>query len=144
MKTSKILLVIASVLCSFSIWGETYKAEDVFIDGTKWEYRSYGFNSLGTTTIREVPYSSYNELDGVTSVGGYQCYKLWNHIITPDKEEKTFIAFLRVEDNKVYFTPDDTDINWYLMYDFSLEPGEECIIYKYYNQSGQVWPVPLN
>lgn len=53
---------------------------------------------------------------------------------TINKENsKKFIAYIKADGEKVYFSiPTDPD-TWYLMYDFGLQPGEGCRIWQFYN-----------
>lgn len=45
--------------------------------------------------------------------------------------EKEFVAYAKIEGEKVYFNLDDVEKSeWYLLYDFGMKVGDECDIYS--------------
>lgn len=112
----KLLLFILLALPMFA------RAKMFYKDGMVWVVER-GSCQPGIPHITET-----FELDGIATIDGIEALQLFQ---TSGSESRSLTMFLRVDDQKVYFrlnTPEATE--WYLLYDFSLQPGEGCDIFN--------------
>lgn len=112
---------IFAVLAMF--WPFMANAEVYFQDGMKWTMRVYS-----STTPEGVSAIETVMLDGVTETDGCKVAKLYASSDLSDCEP-TLVALVRTEGERVYFRSSSDSDEWYLMYDFGLNPGEGCYVY---------------
>lgn len=112
---SFILLILAFISLSMN-------SQNLFTDGMKWRTLIYGthehevVNSIEIVTIEKT-------LDE-------NCFNMYRSY-EDNTSDRELIAVIKTEDSKVYFTPNGfKSSEWYLLYDFSLKPGEGCFIYN--------------
>lgn len=65
------------------------------------------------------------KINGTENIGGYEALKVVSG------SENNFVAYLRTEGDRVYFSMDGKADSWRLAYDFGLQPGDECDIYLF-------------
>ncbi len=128
MNRFRITLFVIIMMALFPI----ANAENAYVDGTVWDVQTCGIIfpiiSYGSATYK---------LDGVREIGGYEAMQLYQ--LYPDYDPK-FIAFVRTEDDKVYFTNNEENPEWYLCFDFGMKPGDERICYNMFEKH----PCPSN
>lgn len=112
---SFILLILAFISLSMN-------SQNLFTDGMKWRTLIYGthehevVNSIEIVTIEKT-------LDE-------NCFNMYRSY-EDNTSDRELIAVIKTEESKVYFTPNGfKSSEWYLLYDFSLKPGEGCFIYN--------------
>lgn len=112
---SFILLILAFISLSMN-------SQNLFTDGMKWRTLIYGthehevVNSIEIVTIEKT-------LDE-------NCFNMYRSY-EDNTSDRELIAIIKTEESKVYFTPNGfKSSEWYLLYDFSLKPGEGCFIYN--------------
>ncbi len=105
------------LLLPLAAHGQTY-----FKDGMEWVTRLNGTHAPKPVFVHETI-----ALEGDTLVGGMPALKMF---CTNDTDgQRTLIAVIRTEGEKVYFKTAAYSDEWYLMYDFGLQPGEGCYVY---------------
>lgn len=112
---SFILLILAFISLSMN-------SQNLFTDEMKWRTLIYGthehemVNSIEIVTIEKT-------LDE-------NCFNMYRSY-EDNTSDRELIAVIKTEESKVYFTPNGfKSSEWYLLYDFSLKPGEGCFIYN--------------
>lgn len=100
-------------------------AQTWFNDGMIWQTRVSG-------THNPVPQVSVVEemLDGEVEIDGVKAFRLYR--ISDGADVQTVLAnYIRTDGDRVYFRSAQADnAEWYLMYDFGLEPGEGVYVYS--------------
>ena len=99
-----------------------------FVEGASWI-------SVQTTTSypKHTGWFYRSWLGETAEVGGYEALPLWVEDLSDDKGP-CLSTYVRHDAGKVYFLSDDEPQEWKLMYDFTLQPGDEADIEEY-NQS---------
>ncbi|MDE6331126.1 MAG: hypothetical protein K2L80_00835 [Muribaculaceae bacterium] len=97
-------------------------SQNHFTDGMKWRTQIYGTHEPEVATTIEVVTIEKTTDDNIFNL--YRSYE--NHT-----SDRTLIASVKTEESKVYFNPiEGKSTEWYLLYDFSLKPGEGCFVYN--------------
>lgn len=97
-------------------------ADNFFKSGMKWEYEVH---SDGPS---EFPVShTIFQLVGDTVIDGYESTRMYVEEVEYEVLPK-LLAFVRTEDDKVFFKYDYPEEEWSLLYDFGLKPGCETYI----------------
>ena len=93
-----------------------------FTDGMKWRTQIIGTQDpVAVATVETVTIEK--------SVDD-ECFKMYRYYEN-NVSDREFVAFVMTDKDKVYFRPcDSKSTEWYLMYDFGMEPGEGCYIYS--------------
>lgn len=93
-----------------------------FTDGMKWRTQIYGTHepevvkSIEVVTIEKTPDDN--------------CFKMYRSY-EDNTSDRELIAVVKQEESKVYFNHNGLKSSeWYLLYDFNLNPGEGCFIYS--------------
>ena len=95
--------------------------ENYIREGTTWVVQS----STDITPAGNFSNAYEYKINGSENIGGYEALKVISTI------DDLFVAYLRTEGDRVYFSLDGTPDSWRLAYDFGLQPGEECDIYLF-------------
>lgn len=92
-----------------------------FTDGMKWRTQVFGTHEPeGVTSI---------EVATIEKTSDDNCFNIYR-TYEDNSSYKELIALIKTEDSKVLFKPKESiSSEWYLLYDFSLKPGEGCFIY---------------
>lgn len=97
-------------------------SQDYFTDGMTWR-----MHVTGTTS--PTPTSSI-ELVTIEKMPDADCFNMY-YSREDNLSDRKLVAVIKSEDGKVYFKPSDVmDSEWYLAYDFTLNPGDGCYIYS--------------
>ena len=93
-----------------------------FVEGASWI-------SVQTTTSypKHTGWFYRSWLGETAEVGGYEALPLWVEDLSDDKGP-CLSTYVRHDAGKVYFLSEDEPQEWKLMYDFTLQPGEETEI----------------
>lgn len=111
------LFVIGLVLVPF-----VAKGEGLYADGMTWRTRVHATTDPFTQPVIEVVTLEQTATDNCFNV--YQAYE-------DRDEEKMLVALIKTEGQKVFFHSEKSGSSqWYLMYDFGLQPGEGCYVYS--------------
>ena len=86
-----------------------------FTDGMKWRTQIIGTQApVAVATVETVTIEK--------SVDD-ECFKMYRYYEN-NVSDREFVAFVMTDKDKVYFRPcDSKSTEWYLMYDFGMEPG---------------------
>ncbi len=95
--------------------------ENYIREGTTWMVQSSTDVTPGLNLSNAYEY----KINGTENIGGYEALKVISTI------DDLFVAYLRTEGDRVYFSLDGTPDSWRLAYDFGLQPGDECDIYLF-------------
>ncbi|MDE6692346.1 MAG: hypothetical protein K2K05_03075, partial [Muribaculaceae bacterium] len=118
--TNSVLLMKKFVLFLISFLPFTMVADNYFHEGMKWI--TY---IVGTHEPRPIWSRQEARLEKCEE---HDCYILRVSYI--DETSMTRYLYIRTDEDKVFFKYDDhISPDWYLLYDFGLEPGEGCYIY---------------
>lgn len=102
-------------------------AQSCFKDGTTWKssYWGYGHGSDVPVFIMETV-----TLDGTETLDGHEAMKMYSTLAYGEvPDERVLVAYVRTDGDKIYFKlPKAENGEWYLMYDFGLQPGDDCYI----------------
>lgn len=113
---------ILKILFAMALLPFMASAENYFRNGMKWEYE------VQADGPAEYPVShSIYTLVGDTVVDGYESTRMYVEEIEYAVPPK-FLAFIRTEGDKVFFKYDYPEEEWSLLYDFSLNVGEETYV----------------
>lgn len=116
MKMKRIILIMLAFI-PFIMNGQVH-----FTDGMKWRTEFSGTHTPEWVTSIEVV-TIEKTLDD-------NCFNLYRSD-EDNTSERELIAVIKQEESKVYFNPNGyKSSEWYLLYDFSLKPGEGCYIYN--------------
>lgn len=120
----KKLLLLAGLALSFCFGA---KATNYFTAGTEWINIHY----TGCATGIDEEYYEYYFLENSqkSDAPGLALYLNSTYLNSILNKGKHQIGWIKTEDDKVYFMLNN-DPNWYLMYDFSLKPGESALVYS--------------
>lgn len=130
---NRFLLFIVTMMVCASGYAANY-----FERGTEWKYKEFENGQLCSTTV---------ELVDVVDADGAPCYQEVRKSIVTDSsgnpvsdEVKTINGWLvKVDGEKVYLcSPWVSETQWQLVYDFSLQPGEGCLIKETQLFSGEI------
>lgn len=115
MKTKTIILFML-IFIPFLMNGQNH-----FTDGMKWRTQVSGTHSPNPVVSIEVVTIEKTVDDN--------CFNLYSFY--EDKtSDKELIAVIKTENDKVFFKPERVKTDeWYLLYDFSLKPGDGCFVY---------------
>ena len=93
-----------------------------FTDGMKWRTQIIGTHDPeAVASIETVTIEKSVEDD---------CLKMYRYYEN-NVSDREFVASVMIDKDKVYFRPcDSKSSEWYLLYDFGMEPGEGCYIYN--------------
>lgn len=115
--TNSVLLMKKLVFLLISFLPFTMVANNYFHEGMKWI--TY---IVGTHEPRPIWSRQEATLE--------KCEEDDYYILRVDSPSSTRYLYIRTDGDKVFFKCDDhISPNWYLLYDFGLEPGEGCYIY---------------
>lgn len=110
-----ILLILAFI--PFLMNGQNY-----FTDGMKWRTQIYGTHepeaakSIEVVTIERTPDDN--------------CFNMYRSY-EDNTSDRELVGVIKKEESKIYFNPNGfKSSEWYLLYDFSLRPGEGYFIYN--------------
>lgn len=96
--------------------------QNQFTDGMKWRTQIYG-------THEPVPAKSI-EVVTIEKTMDENCFNMYRSY-EDNTSDRELVAVIKQEESKVYFNPNGfKSSEWYLLYDFSLKPGEGCFIYS--------------
>lgn len=98
-------------------------AASCFQVGMKWTVQY-----VGSHLSEPVYTTKILSLVGDTIVGDKPAIKMYSNYDEPNAIQE-LVAIIREENNKVYFWSEPTE-DWYLMYDFTLQPGEGTVVYS--------------
>ena len=115
----KRLLFLIFAIIPFMGHSEVY-----FKEGMKWVNWIVGSHGPDT----EISYQTFF-IKGTSHIAEEEVLNMY---MNSDYElEEKFIAYIRVENQKVFFKQDNSeDSQWFLMYDFGLETGDEFITFS--------------
>ena len=100
---------------------ENYYGKDYFTEGTEWTMLLIPDFPLDPTSLKTV----WVEKDQTSEQPRYLIFSKY-----ANASETEVVAEVKTEGEKVLFhLLDDDESLWYLMYDFGLQPGEECEVY---------------
>ena len=115
MKTRSIILLLLAFI-PFCVNGQSH-----FKDGMKWRTLIQGTHtpevvkSIEVVTIEKTPEDNC-----------FNMYRSYEENI-PERE---LVGVIKDVESKVYFNPEGFNSSeWYLLYDFTLQPGEGCYVY---------------
>lgn len=122
------LIIFLSAIVAFLVNGQVQ-----FSDGMKW------YSIVCGTHKPQPTYST--ELVTLEKTDDAGIFKVFRRNLDHDTDSE-LVAFIKIDADKVYFKFDDSETSeWYLMYDFGLQPGEGCYVYEPYKRSGNTPPV---
>lgn len=115
----KKLLLLSLAFCCLLPNASAY--ENYIREGTTWVVQ------LSSDITPESLYGNTCEykINATENIGGYEALR----VVKGKKND--FVAYLRTEGDRVYFSMDGTPDSWRLAYDFGLQPGDECDIYLF-------------
>lgn len=97
-------------------------SQNYFTDGMKWRTQISGTHEPEVVTSIEVV-----TIEKTTSENCFYMYRSYEN----DAYNKDLIATIKTEESKVYFKLEGANNSeWYLLYDFSLKPGDGCFVYS--------------
>ena len=106
-------------------------AENYFRPGTVWTILSTGYTAGSSLPSDRIVYKEI--LDEIT-INNEKVLPLIGYSDERDLE-KNHEIYIKTDGDKVYWKPvQPEDSEWYLMYDFGLQPDEEVVIYEYHNK----------
>lgn len=121
------LIIFLSVFVAFLVNGQVQ-----FSDGMKW------YSIVCGTHKPQPTYST--ELVTLEKTDDAGIFKVFQRNLDHDTDRE-FVAFIKSDADKVYFKFDESETaEWYLMYDFGLQPGEGCYVYGLYNGNNNIPP----
>lgn len=99
----------------------TINAQTYFTDGMRWATKYTSTSSFEHPTwIRIVSLELANDEN---------CFRMYE-AKAENATERELIGYVKTEGDKVFFKYDENDAaEWYLFYDFGLQPGEGCYVY---------------
>lgn len=115
----KKLLLLSLAFCCLLPNASAY--ENYIREGTTWMVQSSTDVTPGLNLSNAYEY----KINGNENIGGYEALK----VVKGKKND--FVAYLRTEGDRVYFSMDGKADSWRLAYDFGLQPGDECDIYLF-------------
>lgn len=120
MKLTKLIIAILAV-AGISSHAAEYSASEVFVEGTQWKTK---FSSYNLADLSIQTWYHYTYIDGEAEMLGDKCLKMWDteHPDIPDKAK--FIAYIKVDGEKVWYIDSDQATEWTLFYDFDIQQGE--------------------
>lgn len=127
----KLKLLLALVIASLCI--QLCSAENYYRPGTEWliEVTKTNFGDGGTQTKSLYKYRIGQE----TEVNREMVMPYYGSLVVPVPSE-TLLYYFRTEGEKVYWRSIDPEYpEWYLMYDFGLQPGESATVYRLFNMN---------
>lgn len=100
-------------------------AQNMFVAGSVYEY----------TRGIEYPMKEWNVTMTFEDAGiyfGRECLGLYadNFDDNGAKHELMMVMYVEGDCDKVYYLPREDQDNWLLVYDFTLQPGDECVAYR--------------
>lgn len=96
--------------------------QKLFTDGMKWRTQIYGTHEPGE--VKSIEVVTIEKTQDENCFHMYRSYE-------DNTSDRELIAVIKEEESKVYFKPNGfKSSEWYLLYDFSLKPGEGCFIYS--------------
>lgn len=114
----KKLLFLLVFFLPFLASGENFMKE-----GMKWDVRTNGTHQPENAGFSYTTVSIDKANDGGTELLGF--YRTESG--TP---EPKLTGYMKTEGEKVFFRPLTADTDWYLIYDFGLNPGEGATVYE--------------
>lgn len=97
-------------------------SQTLFTDGMTWCTQISGTHSPNVEEVME-----YVTLEETETIDIFKMYRSYYKEVS----DMEFIAFIKVEGEKVYFKIDESEMSdWYLFYDFGIKPGEGCYVYS--------------
>lgn len=119
-----LLIFSAILLMPWHRASATDEVANYLVDGATW------LSHTTSTSYPDLPKTFYREwAEDAGEISGYEALSIWSQTLNSDVEEQPYRAtYLRYDSGKVYFLSDGDDAEWKLMYDFTLQPGEEAEI----------------
>lgn len=119
------LLILSAII--LMPWQRASAADEVanyLVDGATW------LSQTTSTSSPDLPKTFYREwTEDAGEISGYEAISIWRQKLNSDVAEQPYrVTYLRYDSGKVYFLRDGDDAEWKLMYDFTLQPGEETEI----------------
>jgi len=96
--------------------------QNQFTDGMKWRTQIYGTHE--PEVVKSIEVVTIEKTLDENCFNMYRSYE-------DNTSDRELVAVIKKEESKVYFNPNGyKSSEWYLLYDFSLKPGEGCFIYS--------------
>lgn len=120
MRKIKFLYLVVALMLMVSTAAVAAESPNYFRPGTIWIYEA---SSIGPgSKTEEVSEWTGQEME----IGGFKAMEMWRKY---GDGTPRLMTYLRVDGDKVYFLTDKEGSDWRLLYDFSLQSGEDCTVW---------------
>lgn len=113
-----VLIAVAALGCA---------AQNLFTPGAVYEY-DFGIQDPKKDWVVTMT------LEDAGTYFGRECLGIYadNFHNTGEEHQLVLVIYVEGDCDKVYYLPREDEDKWYLMYDFTLQPGDECVAYRPY------------
>ena len=120
MRMIKFLYLVVALMLMVSTAAVAAESPNYFRPGTIWIYEA---SSVGPGSMtKEVSEWTGQEME----IGGFKAMEMWRKY---GDQTPRLMTYLRVDGDKVYFLTDKDGSDWRLLYDFSLQSGDDCTVW---------------